>query len=539
MPAAPRWKRLVACLLLTLLTLAVFWQLGDHAFLTYDDDGYVTNNAMVRAGLTRQGIGWAFTAFHEANWHPLTWLSHMADSQLFGLAPRGHHLTNLALHLANCLLLFTLLARMTGRDWQSAAVAALFAVHPLHVESVAWVAERKDLLAALFWLLTLSSYHLYTVRPGAGRYLASLLLYGCGLLSKPMVVTLPFVLLLIDWWPLARWPDRTCRQLVMEKIPFFLLAAGSCAITVLAQARGLALMSLDSIPLAQRLANLPVAYLRYLAHLFWPARLAVFYPFVERPWWQTAGALLLLIGISAAVLVSARRRPYLATGWLWFLGTLVPVIGLVQVGEQALADRYTYLPLIGPFIMLAWGIPDLLTGRRRARPLIAGAAAAAIGILALVSRHQVATWRDTVTLFSHAVRVTERNYFAHGNLGVALAARGEDAAGDRHFRTALSYNPRYAQAWYNLGVSLEAAGRSDEAERHFAEAARLKPTLAEAHYNLGVLLARRQAYDEAAARFAEALRLRPDYQEARHNLAIARRRGQETRAGSPTSPQLP
>ncbi|HEY5975489.1 MAG TPA: tetratricopeptide repeat protein [Geobacteraceae bacterium] len=537
MPADRRLPLLGTCLLLSLLTLAIFWQVGNHAFLTYDDDGYVTNNAMVRAGLTRQGIGWAFTAFHEANWHPLTWISHMADCQLFGLAPRGHHLTNLALHLTNTLLLFTLLTRLTGRHWPSAVVAALFAGHPLHVESVAWLAERKDLLAALFWLLTLSAYHNYTIRPTAGRYLTGLLLFGCGLLAKPMVVTLPFVLLLLDWWPLARWPDRPLSRLVVEKLPYFLLACGSCIITVLAQARGLALIPLDSIPMAQRLANLPIAYLRYLAKLFWPARLAVFYPIEQLPWWQSAGALALLMGITAVTLLAARRCPYLAVGWLWFLGTLVPVSGLVQVGEQAMADRYTYLPLIGPFIMLAWGIPDLLAGWRHARPVMSSAAAAAIGMLAVVAWHQTATWRDTVTLFSHAVSVTEHNYFAHGNLGVALAARGEDAAGDRHFRAALADNPRYGQAWYNLGVSLEASGKLEEAEHHFAEAARLKPTLAEAHYNLGVLLARRQAYDEAVKRFAEALRLRPDYQEARHNLEVAQRRSQEARTGHLPSPR--
>jgi hypothetical protein len=507
-----------AAFLLAFVTLAVFWKTGENGFLTYDDDGYVTNNAMVRAGLTGRGLLWAFTAIHEANWHPLTWLFHMVDCQLFGLDPRGHHLTGLGFHVLNTLLLFFLLRRLTSLPWRSAAVAALFALHPLHVESVAWVAERKDLLATLFFLLALFAWQRYAERPCARRYLAVLLLFVCGLLSKPMVVTLPLVLLCLDGWPLNRFGRVAMSRLLAEKLPFLLLSAASGIVTIVAQRRGDALTTLAEIPLADRLANAPVAYLRYLGRMCWPTDLAVFYPYPHLSRWEPVAALLLLAAVTAAAVRLRRPAPWLLWGWLWFLVTLVPVIGIIQVGEQSMADRYTYLSLIGPFVAIVWGTAELSRPWRRRLPLLAAATAVILTLLGLGTRRQLDYWHDSTTLFTHAVEASPGNFLALNNLGTIAASQGRTAEGDDYFRAALRANPRYAHAWYNLGVSLSDAGRLVEATAHFSEAVRLRPSFAEAHFNLGICLGRQGRLAEAADQFAETVRLNPDWTEALRKL---------------------
>ncbi len=380
---APIMRReILICLFLVLATLTVYWQVGNYEFVNFDDDKYIIENFHVQKGLTRDSVIWAFTATHVSNWHPLTWLSHMLDFQLYGLNPSGHHLTNVFFHLVNTLLLFLVLKLMTGALWRSGLVAALFAVHPLHVESVVWVAERKDVLSTLFWMLTLWAYLGYTKRPGVKRYLVILLAFALGLMAKPMLVTLPFVLLLLDYWPLKRIelgqsaiglpaasqpstiankPGAQAFRLLLEKTPMFVLAAVSSVVTFIVQKSGGAVGALETYPFKIRMANALLSYVIYLKKMIWPQNLAVFYPHPGQslPMWQAAGAGLLLVVVSIAVIRAGRRYPYLPVGWLWYVGTLVPVIGLVQVGDQAMADRYTYVSLIGLFIVVAWGVPDV------------------------------------------------------------------------------------------------------------------------------------------------------------------------------------
>ena len=406
---------LVVGLCLAIATLTVFWEVRNHQFVNYDDNRYVTENRIVQAGLTREGALWAFTTTHASNWHPLTWLSHMLDCELFGANPRAHHLSNLILHLANSLLLFLVFKRMTGMLWQSAFVAALFAIHPLHVESVAWVSERKDVLSAFFWMLTLWAYLHYVVSPGFGRYLLVLLFFALGLMAKPMLVTLPFVLLLMDYWPLGRlrldgsspntsesanlsaqpWPKL---GLVWEKLPLLAVSALSSLVTFLVQKSEAAVQSLAVFPLMVRVANALMSYMGYVGKTIWPRHLAVFYPHPGHvAVWKIAGAVLFLGGVSALVIRMARRHPYLATGWLWYLGTLVPVIGLVQVGAQSMADRYTYLPSIGLFIMIAWGGPHLMPRPPWRHVVIAFSTASVLLLLMVTAWLQVRHWPVSYT----------------------------------------------------------------------------------------------------------------------------------------------
>jgi tetratricopeptide (TPR) repeat protein len=514
----------------------------------------------------------------------------MLDCQLFGLRPGLHHLTSLLFHLANCVLLLLILRKMTGALWRSAFVAALFAIHPLHVESVAWVAERKDVLSAFFWFLSIWAYAHYAEQPGLKRYLLVLLFFGLGLMAKPMVVTLPFVLLLLDYWPLGRlqWqnvrpvsdpeiPRSSFFRLVWEKIPLFALTTVTIIATVVVQDKVGALKSLEAFPLTTRIANALVSYISYMAKMIWPHNLAVYYPHPNTiPLWQVAGAGLLLIFVSVLVIKAAKNRPYLAVGWLWYLGTLVPVIGLVQVGSQAMADRYTYLSLIGLFIMIAWGVPSVLAGWRYRRIVLAISTAIVVLGCVVGTWWQVRYWKDSVTLFKHTVKVTSNNHFAHNNLGVALARGGrldeatyhysqalrikpdraevhnnlgnalaaqgnvDRAVGHysqalemanqgkteeaiNHYTEALKLEPDYAGAHYNLGTVLAEQGRTEEAINHITEALRIMPYWAGAHNNLGVLLERRGRLDEAIRHYSEALRLDPDYAKARNNLERALR----------------
>jgi tetratricopeptide (TPR) repeat protein len=467
------WRPLLFAAGLVLLTALVYAPVLRHGFVNYDDNLYVSGNPVVRQGLTWEGLRWAWTAAVACNWHPVTMLSHMLDVELYGVRPGWHHLTNLLLHLANVVLLFEVLRRMTGATWRSAAVAALFAVHPLHVESVAWISERKDVLSGLFFLLTLGAWLRYVRRPAAGRYLLALLAFALGLLAKPMLITLPFVLLLLDVWPLGRLPlaampaaserterRRALRALLLEKLPFVVLAVAVSAVALYTQ-RG-AMASLAALPLRRRAANALVSYVVYLGKSLWPSRLAVIYPLPPSiPLWKAALAAALLAALTALALARLRRAPWLAVGWLWFAGMLAPVSGLVQVGRQAMADRYTYLPSIGLFIAVVWSahalaqaaLPGELPARgpgATRRALLGAGAAVVIAALALTARVQVGAWRDSLTLFRHAAAVTDGNYVAAFHLGEELRMRGDRAEARRYYREALRIRPTLARARQRL-----------------------------------------------------------------------------------------
>lgn len=531
---------LISFLLIATIFMA-FWQVRNHDFITFDDNAYVADNPHVRAGLTREGVIWAFTSGYASNWHPLTWLSHMLDCEIYGLNAGGHHLTNLAFHLTNILLLFLLLKGVTGALWRSAFVAALFGLHPLHVESVAWVAERKDVLSTFFWMLTMWAYIRYVQSWRFRTYLLTVVFFAFGLMAKPMLVTLPFVLLLLDYWPLGRFqPGRSAAgpatplqasaepdnqralalRLVWEKVPFFVLAGASSVVTFLVQKSGGAVGSLEGYPVALRIANALVSYVRYLGKMIWPHKLAVFYPHPGNslPEWQPVLAGVLLLAVSVAVLRLSRRHPYLAVGWLWYLGTLVPVIGLVQVGGQAMADRYTYVPLIGLFIMIAWGVPNLLAGWRYRRVALTLATGAVIPALMICTWQQIHYWQNSTTLFEHALRVTEGNYVAHNNLGIALARQGDFEKASRRYRLALQIRPNYAEAYCNLGNAQARQGNLGEALSSFTRALQIKPDFPETHNSLGLVLERLGETEKAASHYAEALRLKPDWLEAHNNL---------------------
>jgi len=506
-------------LLLVALAYAPVW---NHDFVSLDDERYVSANHQVQAGLTVEGWVWAWTAFHAANWHPLTWLSHMLDVELFGSGARGHHLTNVALHAANTILLFLLLGRMTGSAMRALVVAVLFGVHPLHVESVAWVAERKDLLCALFWLLAMRAYLAYARDPAPRSYGLVFLLAACALLAKPMAVTLPFVLLLIDGWPLRRFEALGPRRLLLEKLPLLALSIASSVVTLLAQRAGGAIATLDAYPLGVRLANAAVAYATYLGRTIWPAGLALPYPHPgnELPLTTSLLSLLLLAAVSFAAYHWRRERPWLAVGWLWFLGTLVPVIGLVQVGPQAMADRYTYLPLVGIFMMLAWSFRSV--GRQVRRETGLAALLLVVTPLATIGTwRQLRHWENDLTLATRAIAVTRDNAVAHNELGLALERRGRSAEALPHYNAAIEIRPGFAEAHNNLAGTLSQLGRFDEALAAYRHALELKPAYPEALLNYGVALARRGETLQAIAQFEQALRIRPGYGRAHANLAAA------------------
>jgi tetratricopeptide (TPR) repeat protein len=529
--------------LLAALTVAVYARIWTLGFVDYDDPGYVTDNPHVLAGLRWSGVVWAFTTNTEANWHPITWLSLMLDASIGGAAPGVYHTTNLALHIANTVLLFALLHRMTGCRWRSAAVAVLFAVHPLHVESVAWVAERKDVLSTLFWLLTVAAYVRWVGGPSPGRSAVLLATFAAGLMTKPMLVTLPLTLLLLDVWPLARWSRADAVRRVVEKLPLFALSAASAVVTLLVQRP--AMQVLEAVPFPARAANALISLVAYAGQMLWPAGLAVIYPYPRAgiPLWQPIGAALLVGGVSAAALRSRERRPWLAVGWFFYLVTLVPVLGLVQVGYQARADRYTYVPLIGLFVVVAWGLPELVRsiagdrssprGRAQARrrgagpsaaaapehaPLLATVAALAIAVLSIRTWVQVGHWRSSIDLFTHAIRVTTDNAYAHYNLSTAYQERGDVERAVVHLREALRVHPRMAEAHFNLTRLLMKLGRLDEAAVLVAEEQAWWPSDPHTLVDLGVLAVLQGRTDDAIARFTEALRLAPDLPDARHNL---------------------
>jgi len=523
-----RRQKLIICLFLILAVFIVYGQAIHFDFNNYDDNLYVTENQQVQAGLTVKGLCWAFTTAHASNWHPLTWLSHMLDCELYGLNPMGHHWTNIQIHMANTLLLFFILFKMTGELWRSAFVAALFALHPLHVESVAWVAERKDLLCAFFWMLSIWAYLRYIIKPTTVRYMLLIIFFICGLMSKPMIVTLPFTLLLIDFWPLSRFtspahkePASYCQTfifLVREKTLLFVLSAISSIITVIVQQHGKSIASLDFFPLSMRIANALISYLKYIEKMIWPVNLAVFYPYQKWPAAEVVVAGLLLLCMSAFVIWTSRRLPYLATGWLWYLGALVPAIGLVQAGLQSMADRYTYIPLIGLFIIVVWGIFDISSRWRRQNILLFLLSSIIFISLMICTYSQVHHWKNSITLFTHALNVTRNNHIALCNMGQALDMQGQFDEAIPYYYKALEIKPNYVDVHNNIGVALARKGDVKNAINHYYRALQIDPDNAKAHNNLGAALSCRGNDKVAIYHYNEALRINSDYAGAYYNL---------------------
>ena len=513
---------------LVVVTFAIYVQVGNHQFLNFDDNLYVTDNPHVSSGISGKNIAWAFSSVDAANWHPVTWLSHMIDAQLYGMNPRGHHLSNVIIHAASSLLLLLFLFRLTGSLWRSSFVAALFALHPLHVESVAWVAERKDVLSGFFWFLTLLLYFEFVTKRKPVLYLLTLLSFMFGLMSKPMLVTLPIVMLLLDFWPLDRYKseEQGVRQLsgrasslILEKIPFFVCSLLSGLITIYAQHTGGAV---TATPIYLRIENALIAYVTYVFKTLWPHDLAVYYPMpLSFPLLQVIGSLLVLLFLSVTVIRVGRRYSYLTVGWFWFLITLLPVIGLIHVGGQSIADRYMYIPVIGLFIMVAWGMPDLARGVPYREKVLAIIAGAFIVASAAVTWHQIGYWRDSISLYRHTLQVTSGNAFIHHNLGVALAEKGGLDEAIREYREALFIKPNYADAHNNLGIALARKGFLDAAIFEFQETIRIQPDYVDAHNNLGITFARKGDWDGAIRAYQAALRVNPGFMKARDNLESA------------------
>ncbi len=526
--ARNRHVALAICGLLVVAVAVVFGQTVGFGFVNYDDNDYVYDNADLTGGLSLGGISWALRSTDAHNWHPLTWISYLLDYELYGLQPWGYHLTNLILHAAAVVVLFLVLRRMTDDLWPSAFVAAVFAVHPLHVESVAWVAERKDVLSGLLFMLTLGTYAAYARRPfSLLRYLLVVVLFALGLMAKPMLVTVPLLLLLLDYWPLGRMSPKAPRgfatpwRLVFEKTPLLALSAVSCVATVIAQAD--AVKPLQAMSLSSRMSNALVSYAAYVGQFFYPAGLAVFYPPRRSglPTWQVVAASLLLTGVCAAAVVCRRRCPYAFVGWFWFLGMLVPVIGLVQVGEQSMADRYTYLPEIGLVIALAWGAKALLAAWPR-RAWISGAISAAV-VAALMgcAWHQTSYWHDSETLWTHTLECEPDAVVAHVDLGVVLDLKGQTAEAIAHYQRALAIDPHYVEAYTNLGNALKHLGRTDEAIAQYKKALEVDPSYGKARYDLGTALYAEGRFDEAIAEYHRALKIDLRNADAHNNLGGA------------------
>lgn len=527
-------KKVLLALLLGLLAATAYLPASRCGFVDYDDTDYVTENLKIQDGLTLPGVTWAFSTGHAANWHPLTWLSHMLDVQFYDLSPMGHHLTSLAFHAVNSALLFLLLMQFTGALWRSAFVAALFALHPTHVESVAWVSERKDVLSTFFALLSLWAYAKYAEKkarstPHAWRfYLLALALFVLGLMSKPMLVTLPFLFLLLDFWPLGRlqsslFKPKAVAPLLVEKTPFFLLAAISSVATFLVQHAGGATVSTTQFSLGGRVSNVLVSYVRYLGKLFWPDNLAVFYPRpAEWPWWQVGGSAAILVLITGFVLRFALTRGYLAVGWFWFLGTLVPVIGLVQVGEQAMADRYAYIPSIGIFIAVVWGIEEVVRPYKPLKLIVTAGAICALAAFFLGTWQQIRHWETTETLFRHAVLVTTDNPTAEEALASALSNAGKLDDAEHHSLNALRAKPDFPEAIITYAVVLARQGRLAEARAQLTDVLRRGSKDANVHFALAQAYASSGDIAQAIQQYQAGLRLKPENADALNNLAWIR-----------------
>src|SRR5438094_129130 len=524
---------------LAVVTFGIYAQVIGHRFITIDDLSYIEENPIVNRGVTLGGLAWAFSTFHQANWHPLTWIAHMIDSQLFGTIAGGHLLVNALIHTANTLLVFWFLLRTTHARWSSALVAALFALHPLHVESVAWAAERKDTLSTFFGLLSLIAYTRYAEAPSIRRYVWIAITLALGLMAKPMLVTWPFVMLLLDYWPLGRFGDPMTSEhrrsashreaatriwpLVREKIPLFALVAASAVVTTVAQSRGGAVRTFEEASLALRLSNALVSYAKYVLRAFWPNDLAVFYPFpgTDFPAGQIIGAALLLIGITAFCFLQRKVRPYLIVGWLWFLGTLIPVIGLVQVGGQTMADRYFYIPSIGLFIAIVFGLADIAEKRRVAPWVSAAIANVVVLVLATLTNAQIHRWSDSFTLFEHTLAVTPPNAAIERSLGYALQRSGRLDEAAAHFEKALQLTPDDHMALLYMGVCRFYQGRVPEAIEYAEAAIRLQPDAAKAHDLLGMSLAMQNQNEAALGEMRRAVELAPKDAEIRNDLGAA------------------
>jgi len=561
--------KLIIGLFLILSIVIAYGKVIKCDFVGFDDQVYITENSQVQKGITLDGIAWAFTTFHGANWHPLTWLSHMLDCELYGLHPMAHHWTNLIFHMANTLLLFVVLELMTGAIWKSAFVAALFALHPLHVESVAWVSERKDVLSTFFGLLMIGAYYRYVKAPDFKKYALVFIFLCLGLMAKPMLVTFPFAIFLLDFWPLKRFQLKDHRlsqsygkisfdfkglsRLILEKIPLFVPVFISCILTFFAQKSEGAVQALASLPLKSRISNALVSYINYVLKAIWPSNLAVFYPHLGDilPAWKIFEAAFLIFFVCFFAIKASKKYPYIITGLFWYLGTLVPVIGLVQVGEQAMADRYTYIPLIGIFMAVVWGCSDLFR-KWYCRKIYIGVFAVII-LSALASRTflQINYWKNGVTLFEHAIKVTQNNYKAHNNLATALGATDPERA-ISHYKAALRIHPNYVTALCNLGLILYQKGDYEQAASYFTKALSFDPRKidtrmdlsnifflqgkperaisqykdilktnyenADAHYNLACILSDQKKTDQAEFHYMEALRINPNYGKAHYNL---------------------
>jgi tetratricopeptide (TPR) repeat protein len=519
-PANARLK-LAVCVALFVITWAVFGQTIGHQFVNYDDPLYVLENPHVNAGLSWRSAGWAFTHVHSQNWHPLTTISHMLDVQLFGLEPGRHHLINVLLHTLAAVLLFLVLAQMTGNIWASAFVAAVFAIHPLRVESVAWIAERKDVLSGVFFMLTLWIYVRYVRQSTVGRYLAMAVVFACGLMSKPMLVTTPVVLLLLDYWPLGRFKDgkSSLGRLILEKLPLFALAVASAVATALAQ--NFALGSPEYLPIKWRITNAVVTYVDYIGQMFWPVDLIPFYlhPEGRLAIWRIVGAAVALLAISAIAFVRRRKNPYLIVGWLWYLVMLVPVIGVIQVGLQGRADRYTYLPQIGLYMALAWRIRDFTLSWRRREIILAPAALLVVGILSVLSWKQTAHWHDTESLWSYTLGVTSDSDVAHVGLAGILAVKGRTDEAIEHYRRAIEMRSGNAGAQDGLARLLAEQHKVDEAVEHWKKALEIQPDNLRASNSLALMYVHRGDFAHAVAQWQNTLTFDPDDADAANNLA--------------------
>jgi protein O-mannosyl-transferase len=529
---------------LTIITIVVFLQIAGFDFLIYDDSSYVVNNPHVQSGLNVKSIVWAFTSSHSNNWHPLTWLSLMADCQFFGVDSHSMHLINLLFHTANTVLLFILLFRITGALWSSAFVAAAFAIHPLHIQSVAWVAERKDVLSTLLWLLTMLLYVRYTERPSIGRYVITIFAFALGLMAKPMLVTLPFILLLLDYWPLdrVRWGPgfaeglrrgkqktedvkrktteekqrASLKWLIIEKIPLLILSFVSCVITIIVQQRSGAVKDIVKFPFDVRIINALNSYVGYIVKMFWPANLSVFYPHSGRSLHLSDSILpaLILVVISILVIRFAKSRGYLLFGWFWYICTLLPVIGLVQVGNQSMADRYTYIPLIGLFIIIAWGASELLTGYVFGKKVLAITATAVLLAMGVSTYVQLGYWQNSITIFQRAVEINPNDLFSQGNLGTAFLSKNSYDDAIVHFEKALQIDPCDTTLNMNIGVALFRKNKLDEAINYFEKAAAIDPCNVPARLNLAFALAKQGKKQQAIEQCNEILRIAPGRTEA-------------------------
>jgi len=543
----PSIKRItLISVIIVLITLAVYGNVRFHKFINFDDDIYVTDNQIVKKGLTLYGVKWALGFNESGYWQPLTWLSHMLDMDVYGLDSGRHHLTNLIIHLANTLLLFWVLFRMTGSVYRSAFVAALFAVHPLNVDSVAWIAERKNLLSTFFCIASLFSYCRFVEKPGPARYTLTLVIFALGLMTKPMLVTLPFVFLLLDFWPFRRMAyiqrqdshikkpeeDQAAGhktdnfKLVIEKIPFIVLSFGSVWLSILSTRHINNMISENAVPITLRITNALVSYVSYIAKMIWPFQLSVYYPFPQSvPLWQVAGAGILLLAVTWLFLLNLNRRPYFAVGWFWYLGTLVPVIGIVQGGLwPAMADRWAYIPLIGLFVIIAWGAFDIAARWRHGKTALAVLAVSAICCFSLITRTQLQHWENSETLFRHTLAVTLKNPVAHNNLGNALLEKGKAKIAIKHFEAVLALKPDDAKAHNNLGNAFMKMDRVDDAIVHYLESIERAPYVARTHNNLGVAFYKKERVAESIRHLQKALRLKPDYADAYNNLGAAYRK---------------